>query len=230
MWFTILALPVKAQSGISITPRAGLNMATISPTKTSIIKPGINFGATMEWLFTSKVGLELGALYSMQGVNFQPSTATHEYQINPSHDYILVPLLFKMYINNKAGVTEGFNIFAGGQLDLKAVVDKVGYTDGYEGQLLPNDINRPYSFSAVGGIGYLLSSGLCISANLNWGITNIANSKFLVYTDKPPATKEVSIGATTYRNIIFQLNFGYRFSLSKGKAKQQDVEAIFELF
>jgi hypothetical protein len=206
----LLVLPVSAQGDFSLTPRAGLNMAAITPTGGSI-KPGLNFGASSDYMFNSKWGMEFGVFYSMQGVAFRPDD---QKSLNTSHDYLVFPILGKLYLNDLYGETQGLNVFAGGQLELKALVDKVGYTTGYEGQLMPDDINKVLGISAVAGVGYLLPTGLMFSANLNFGLTNITNDKFQAHTTGSTKTVEVTRDKA-YRNIVFQLNFGYRFSLPK---------------
>lgn len=249
---SLVTAPINAQTGLSILPRAGLNMASISPVTASIVKPGINFGASMEYMFTPRIGMELGLIYSMQGVNFAPNklypitsgmdgaeiSVQEELQKgvnNTSHDYLNIPVLAKIYFGKNYGTTKGFHLIAGGQVDIKALVDKVGYTNGYEGELLPGDTNSPLGFSLVLGAGYLLDSGLSFSTGVNWGMTNAAQFQYARGEDgayiRGDGGKHVQENVNkVYRNIVFQLNFAYRFSLSKNKTQQQGVDATIELF
>jgi hypothetical protein len=246
----LVAAQLSAQGSLSILPRAGLNMAGISGVNGSVVKPGINFGASMEYMIVPKFGFELGLIYSMQGVNFNPDilfpitdkmTAAEVNRQkgerlsvnNTGHDYLNIPILAKLYFDEYYGDPVGFHLLAGGQIDFKAVVDKVGYTKGLEGKLTPGDMNSSTGFSIVFGGGYLTSSGLSLSANINWGVTNAAKFSYLledISYKKDEGGRFVQIAPDKiYRNVVFQLNFAYRFSLTPTK-EPLPVEVIYEFF
>jgi hypothetical protein len=194
------ALPADAQLPVSLTPRAGLNLATITPTGGSI-RTGLNFGVSGEYAFTTRLATELGLYYSMQGTRFRSAS------LSPDHSYILVPLLAKYYLGNELFESSGLNFFAGPQLDIKALVNKVGYTKGNEGALLPLDMTKLVGMSVVAGVGFLFITGFMISGNVNIGLTNKANDYFpiedgYIHRDK------------SYKNLVVQLNFGYRFKIN----------------
>ncbi|MDR2497914.1 MAG: PorT family protein [Tannerellaceae bacterium] len=204
-----LAMPLltaRAQGGLAFTPRAGLNLATIVPTSGGSLKPGLNFGFTADYMFNAQWGVETGLLYSMQGATFN--------QLSPSLDYLNIPLLLKFYFTDYLIESMGFYIVAGPQISLMAVMDKVGYTTDFEGKLMPDAITKPIDFGAVIGIGYELDTGLSFSANINWGLANIVNDSYKAYTTAGQATSEQVIQRDkAYTNLVFQLNFGYRFTL-----------------
>ncbi|MDR2534307.1 MAG: PorT family protein [Tannerellaceae bacterium] len=206
MLITLPFISASSQEGIALTPRAGLNLATISSTRQGSLKPGLNFGISANLMLTSQWGIETGLIYSMQGKNFN--------QLSPSLDYINIPLMAKFYLTDYYTESRGLYLVAGPQIGFIAVMDKVGYIKGYEGMLMPDAITKEFDAAAIIGIGYELESGLTLSANLNFGIVNIAKDEIKAYTSYAQATTEEIVKRDrAYSNTVFQLNFGYRFKL-----------------
>ena len=203
---TTLPLLTASAQGIALTPRAGLNLAAISPTKGGSIKPGLNFGMTADYMFTSQWGAETGLIYSMQGTTFS--------RLAPSLDYLNIPITVKFYLMDYYIESRGLYLTAGAQIGFIAVMDKVGYVSEYEGILMPDAITKEFDAAAVLGFGYELESGLALSANLNFGLVNIARDNIRAYTSTSESATEQTIKRDkAYSNIVFQLNFGYRFAL-----------------
>jgi hypothetical protein len=153
---------------------------------------------------TPTLAAEAGLYYSMQGSYFK------DQHVSPEHDYLLIPILFKYYIKGveSEGPKKGFSVSAGPQIDIKAAVNTVGYTPGRSyGQLLPDDMTKALGFSFVVGGGYLFDSGLVVSANLNFGLTNKAKDRFRNIDDTD------IIPTLTHRDVVLQFNFGYRFAI-----------------
>jgi hypothetical protein len=200
MW----ALPISAQS-IFIIPRAGLNLSTITQTGGSL-RSGLNFGVSGEYLHNSHIAAEIGMSYSMQGSYFKSA------DISPEHNYLNIPFLFKYYVKGLEKVEgedkghKGFNVFAGPQLDLKMVVNKVGYTDERVNTILSDDMTQSMGASFVLGGEYLFDNGLVVSINLNYGLTNKAKKHFI--DNGVPFTVIKS-----YRDFVAQFKFGYRFAV-----------------
>ncbi|MDR1918757.1 MAG: PorT family protein [Tannerellaceae bacterium] len=192
-------LPGSAQT-IYLTPRAGLNVSTITQADGSF-RSGLNFGVAGEYLFTSQLAAEAGFYYSMQGVSLPDK------DVSPEHNYLNIPLLVRYYLNpgTESG-NQGLSFYAGPQIDIKALVNKVSYAHEYAGYLLSDDMSKPFAISAVIGAGYLFEVGLMVSANLNLGLTGIAKDKFLNYGSYLTSDR-------TYKNVVIQFNFGYRFSI-----------------
>lgn len=188
-------LPINAQS-VFLAPCAGLNLSTITRTGGSL-RSGLNFGISGEYVFASGLAAASGLFYSMQGTRFA--------DISPEHDYLTIPLLLKYYATKGTqGRSEGFNLFAGPQLDIKAVVNQVPYAKEYTKESLGEsyklfDMTRPFGISAVIGAGYLFGNGLTLSANLNFGLTNKVQARYT--------------GAGSYKDFVAQIKFGYRFAL-----------------
>ncbi|MDR1645143.1 MAG: PorT family protein [Tannerellaceae bacterium] len=194
MW----VLPISAQS-IFLTPRAGLNLSTITQTGGSL-KSGLNFGLSGEYLHSSRIGIEVGMNYSMQGSRFKFA------DVSPEHNYLNMPVLFKYYVKEletvEGGGSKGLSVFAGPQLDLKVLVNKVGYTAGKFNTLLTDDMTQPLGTSFVIGSEYLFDNGLAVSINLNFGLTNKVKKSYADNT------------AGSYRDFVAQFKFGYRFSIN----------------
>jgi hypothetical protein len=146
-------------------------------------------------MHSSRIGVEIGLHYSMQGSYFKFA------DISPEHNYLNIPVLFKYYIKRKDGDEgkKGISLFGGPQLDLKMVVNKVGYTTNTINQLLNEDITQELGSSLVIGAEYLFDNGLVISANMNIGLA-----------DK---VKEPFTSTGSYRDMVAQVKFGYRFAL-----------------
>jgi hypothetical protein len=137
----------------------------------------------------------------MQGAKLNDS------DISPEHNYLNLPVLLKYYV--KAGTEDGhkgLSFYAGPQLDIKALANKVSYVTEYHGILLSDDMSKAFGMSAVIGMEYLFEVGLTLSANVNIGLTGKAKDRFLNYGMW--LTSEGS-----YKDMVVQINFGYRFSL-----------------
>ncbi|MDR0429708.1 MAG: PorT family protein [Tannerellaceae bacterium] len=188
----LTAFQLNAQK-IRYSVRAGLNLADKTNTSGSF-KPGLNFGAAAEYLFSPKFSTVLGAYYSMQGSKFKFANT------DLLHDYINIPLLAKYF------PYRGLYIFAGPQVGIKVTVNKQAFgSTEFEEKRIEGDMVEPIDISAIIGAGYLLSNGFFTSANVNWGLTNTAKSQFNYKgTWYPTDGKD-------YKNIVLQFNFGYRF-------------------
>lgn len=217
MGLTACIMPISSQNSISINPQAGLNLANITSTNGSF-RPGLKFGASGEYLFAPEYrwGVELGLYYSMQGSLFKKKN------LSPEHDYLLVPLLAKFYLNNGGLEGQGLNFFAGPQFDLLAVTNKIAFLREIEGDLLPDPMTKVFGFSAVAGAGYVFKNGFTVSANLNLGLTNKAKDN-LWYSEE-----FLSRGHTSYKDVVIQVNFGYRFTLGQKWFTTYNVPAILD--
>jgi hypothetical protein len=200
----VCVLPINSQISINITPQAGLNLANITSTNGSFV-PGLKLGVSGEYLFQpqSRWGVEMGLHYSMQGSSFRDKG------LRPEHDYINIPLLAKFYLNNNYKEGEGLNFYAGPQFDILAMVNKVGFLQGIKGALLPEPMTKPFGLSAVAGAGYVFNSGFSVTANMNLGLTNKAKAP--IWYDNVLYDRNNK----SYKDIVFQVSFGYRFTLGR---------------
>src|SRR5688572_21019628 len=108
--------------------------------------------------------------------------------------YLNIPVLAQFMFGN------GFRIQAGPQLGILLNADSE--VDGVETEV--DDQLKKTDFSIVGGISYMLPSGLGIDARYNYGISDITNK------DNMPA------GAVSdYSNRVFQVGLFYQFNAKK---------------
>ncbi len=174
-------------------PRAGLNLANTTNTGGSM-KPGLNFGVAAEYMVTPIFAAEAGLYYSLQGSKFKFA------DVDLKHDYLNIPVLAKFY------VYKGLNFFVGPQLGIKASVNKLSYSDDENGgKLMDSDMTKPFDVAAVLGTGYLFPMGLVVSANANIGLTNKAKDSFV------QDGETINVSDKSYKNMVIQFNFGYRF-------------------
>jgi hypothetical protein len=174
-------------------PRAGLNLANTTNTGGSM-KPGLNFGIATEYMFTPVFAAETGLYYSLQGARFKFAS------VDLKHDYLNIPILAKLY------VYKGLNFFVGPQFGIKMSVNKLSYSDDNNGgKLIDSDMTKPFDAAAVIGAGYLFRTGLVISANANIGLTNKAKDSFV------SGDEIIQVSNQSYKNMVIQFNFGYRF-------------------
>ncbi|MDR1202939.1 MAG: PorT family protein [Tannerellaceae bacterium] len=196
----LTAFQVNAQE-FRYAARAGLNLADKTNTS-GTFKPGLNFGVSAEYLVTPVFSAEAGIYYSMQGSKFKFANT------DLVHNYINIPLLAKYYVHR------GLNIFAGPQLGIKATVNKQAFgikNKELEAGRVEGDMVKPFDLSAVIGVGYLLENGFFVSANINAGLTNTAKNQFTYYDKSAGKVISHSTDKESFKNIVIQFNFGYRF-------------------
>jgi len=189
-----------------ITPKAGYNMANI----TLLDKYGvdsrhaIHVGISAEYAFNEMISIEPGLFYSMQGSAFKIGNV----KFGLNSDYVTFPVLLKVYI------TDGFNLFAGPQLGYlvsSRIKVKTGMNllDDILGIVSKNiDLKKhenELDFAIVLGLGYQFAKGLSISANYNFGLTDVTKMG------------DITIGKESYnlnpdaKNRVLQVSLGYRF-------------------
>lgn len=192
--FSLLSFAANAQASVGIGIKGGLNFANInvsnSPGVTYNNRTGYHFGA-YSLIKLGKIGIQPELLFSKQGSNY--SVSTNNYEAN--FDYILVPILIKLYtvagINIQAGPQIGFN--SGGEL--KSTVNNVTTTQSASSLIKSNDI------SIAMGLGWDLPFGLSIDARYNLGVSDNNN---------------VSGSSSNVKNQVIMISAGYRlFKLGK---------------
>ena len=148
----VAALTVNAQNEagqISIMPKAGVNLSTITDTDHSKMKVGFVAGVEAEYGISEKFGLAAGLLYSMQGCGFKETS--YKYKL----DYLNIPIVAQFYpvkgLALKAGVQPGFCLSA------KAGSAKITNKQSFD-------------FSIPVGLSYEISK-IVIDARYNFGVT-----------------------------------------------------------
>lgn len=90
MLSSMTAFAQTKQGSLTVQPKLGLNIATLTKAEGSDPRFGLAAGAEFEYGATDMVGISFGALYSMQGCKNEGLTA--------KLDYINIPILANVYV------------------------------------------------------------------------------------------------------------------------------------
>ena len=185
-----------AQTSVSIVPRAGVSLATMTNTQNGKIIPGFVGGADVQFQFNDIVGLTAGVFYEMQGCKGSYdsgiATVTQKYK----NDYVNIPILFNCYVVKglavKLGLQPGFLVSS------KLTTTAAGVSDTGNSKEIFNTVD----LSIPVGLSYEISN-VVLDVRYNWGLTNILKNKIgdLEFDDRKS------------RNSVFQITLGYRFQL-----------------
>ena len=174
----------QAAGSFSVTPKVGLNIASLTDNKDSDPRFGLAAGAEFMYQASDIVGVSFGAIYSMQGCKIKNSDVKYNL------DYINIPILANYY------VAKGFAVKAGIQPAFK-VSSKI--KDGGESA----DIKGLKSFDLAIplGLSYEISN-FVIDARYNLSLTKIADD----FT-------EDGVKYEYGKNQVIQITLGYKFAL-----------------
>ena len=158
----IAAISANAQNEvgqITLQPKAGVNLSTITGDGDQKMKFGLVAGVEAEYGVAENFGVTAGVVYSMEGCRYKNSGADKSTFFNL--DYINIPIMAQYYpvqgLAIKAGVQPGFN-----------VRHKLSY-DGDSGNI---DGIKSFNLSIPVGLSYEISS-FVIDARYNIGITKL---------------------------------------------------------
>lgn len=172
---------------VTLQPKVGMNLATITGDGDQKMKVGLLAGVEAEYGIAENFGLDFGVLYSMEGYKYNHElwgngTLLGTNKINVNLDYINIPILAQFYpvkgFAIKAGVQPAFNVRH------KASGDAEGTIDGV----------NSFNFSIPVGLSYEYAC-FVLDARYNIGITKIF--------------KDADQG----RNSTFSISIGYKFAL-----------------
>ena len=156
---TLSASAQNEQGVITLQPKVGMNLSTITGDGDQKMKFGLVAGAEAEYGISENFGIDFGVLYSMEGCRFKADGADKSLFWNL--DYINIPILAQFYPTKglalKAGVQPGFN---------------VRHKASYDGNSANMDDVNSFNFSIPVGLSYEISS-FVIDARYNIGITKI---------------------------------------------------------
>ncbi len=117
MAVTTLTMTAQNRVGrMTFQPKIGFNLADVTNSSHSDFRVGLAVGGEFEYGASPMVGLSFGALYSMQGADYDDGTL--------KIDYINIPVLANIY------VARGFAVKMGLQPGIKVSASEV-YTDKY---------------------------------------------------------------------------------------------------
>lgn len=164
MLSSMTAFAQNATGTITVQPKVGLNIATLTKTTDADPRLGLAVGAEFEYGATDMLGISFGALYSMQGCKGKDDGM----DVTAKLDYINIPILANVYVTKglavKVGVQPGFKVK--GAWTLKS--------GNASASLKDNDF-KSFDFSIPIGISYEYDN-FVLDGRYNFGCTN-------VYTD-----------------------------------------------
>lgn len=170
---------------VTLQPKVGMNLATITGDGDQKMKVGLLAGAELEYGIAENFGLDFGVLYSMEGCRFKEDGMDKSLKYNL--DYINIPILAQFYPAKgfaiKAGIQPAFNVrhkasHDGDTVDMKDL--------GYE--------VKSFNFSIPVGLSYEYQC-FVLDARYNIGVTKLV--------------KDADQG----RNSTFSISIGYKFAL-----------------
>ncbi len=163
LWTLVLATTncIKAQ-GVDLGIKAGANFADISDIDNASNRTAIVLGGFVGVKFNDKWAIQIDALYSQQGADFEFS----DIEI----DYINLPVIIKYYLFS------GLHLQLGPQFGI--LVD-----DNISSSLGNAFSNNEFDFSGVVGVGYDLPFGFRLEGRYNFGLTDIVDSDIGNATD-----------------------------------------------
>ena len=188
----IAAVSANAQNEvgqITLMPKAGINISTITGDGDQKAKVGLVAGVEAEYGITENFGIDFGVLYSMEGCKYPADAFVNgaNGNMNFNLDYINVPILAQYYpikgLAIKAGAQFGFNVrhkvsYDGESVNMKDL--------GWEA--------KTFNLSIPVGLSYEYQS-FVLDARYNIGITKLF--------------KDADQG----RNSTFSITLGYKFAL-----------------
>ena len=144
---------------VTLQPKVGMNLATITGDGDQKMKVGLLAGAELEYGIAENFGLDFGVLYSMEGCRFKEDGMDKSLKYNL--DYINIPILAQFYPAKgfaiKAGVQPAFN---------------VRHKVSYDGDTANLDGIQSFNFSIPVGLSYEYQC-FVLDARYNIGITKL---------------------------------------------------------
>lgn len=144
---------------VTLQPKVGMNLATITGDGDQKMKVGLLAGAELEYGIAENFGLDFGVLYSMEGCRFKEDQMDKSLKYNL--DYINIPILAQFYPAKgfaiKAGVQPAFN---------------VRHKASYDGDTADLDGIQSFNFSIPVGLSYEYQC-FVLDARYNIGITKL---------------------------------------------------------
>lgn len=168
---------------ITIQPKVGLNVTSLTSDDEADYKAGFVGGAELEYHASPMLGISAGVLYSTQGAKVKDTDA------KMNLNYINIPILANVYVANglalKAGIQPAFNV------SNKVKAD--GISVDYDKYAPEGGKIKSFDFAIPVGLSYEYMN-VCLDARYNIGVTKV-NENF------------------DSKNSVFQITLGYKFKL-----------------
>lgn len=158
MLSSVVTFAQNAVGQLTVQPKVGLNIATLTKADGSDPRYGLAAGAEFEYGVTDMVGISAGAIYSMQGCKSDDTTL--------KLDYINIPILANVYVAKglavKLGIQPAFNVNSKGMMESN-------------GTSFEKDKDaKSFDFSIPVGMSYQIDN-FVIDGRYNWGLTKVAD-------------------------------------------------------
>ena len=178
---------------VTIQPKMGMNVASLTDMKGSDPRIGLAAGAELEYQVADIASVSGGLIYSMQGGKYDKSVTilgmTQAGKVTLKEDYINIPVMANVYVLKglavKFGVQPGFNVHSTVEASTNGIA-------GSGTQSLNVKANS-FDFTIPVGMSYEYNN-VVLDARYNWGLTHTLKN----YDS---------------RNSVFQLTLGYKFEL-----------------
>ena len=178
---------------VTLQPKVGLNVASLTDMKGSDPRIGLAAGAELEYQAGDIVSVSAGLLYSMQGGKCEGEMSflgfSQSGKLTYKLDYINIPIMANVYVLKglavKFGVQPAFNVHS-------AVEASTRGTAGSGSQAVNVKANT-FDFSLPVGLSYEYNN-VVLDARYNWGLTRAMENK-------------------NSQNSVFQITLGYKFAL-----------------
>ncbi len=188
---------------ITLKPTVGLNIASMTKTTYSKVRPGLIAGVEAEYGVAENFGLSAGLFYSMQGVKQEYNESGTYYGMSFSGgakatyklDYLNIPILAQYYIIKgfavKAGIQPGFCVSKKYKYEVSASVANESEIEKGTGKI--QEGVKSFQFAIPVGISYEYESF-------------VLDARYNIY-----ATKAVKDADS--RHSVFSITLGYKFAL-----------------
>jgi len=181
-FFAITLTQLSAQDALSIGPRAGVNISSVSNVDNSKSLSGLALGLTSTYSINQSTGLTLDILFSNQGF----AVGEDEYKIN----YVQVPLYFDLFFG-ELGTAFRPKVYAGvaPHFLLKAKYN--------EEQVSKEQLNS-FNFAVSGGLGFNLrmTNRVWLNTDLRafLGLNDYRDKNFQTENKRAMSTVQFSLG------------------------------------
>ena len=141
---------------ITVQPKVGMNIATLTDGEDLDPRIGLAAGAEFEYQATDMFSITAGALYSMQGAKVDDATW--------KLDYINIPILANVYVAKglavKLGIQPGFNVNSSVKVKGSGV------------EVEADAEAKSFDFAIPVGLSYEYNN-FVLDGRYNWGVTKV---------------------------------------------------------
>ncbi|MBO1363407.1 PorT family protein [Prevotella sp. A2931] len=180
---------------VTIQPKLGINMASMSNFEESDPRFGLVAGAEFEYQASSMVSLTAAALYSQQGLKASDNGLNGTIKM----DYLNIPILANVYVVKglavKLGLQPGILVNDKVKVSANGVSAEVGIKKALQNAGVTDAKVNSFDLSLPVGVSYE-TNNIVFDARYNLGLINA-----------------ISGGGDSTKHQVFQLTVGYKFDL-----------------